>query len=341
MQLLDARSLLLLARCSRRLQQDATGALAWKGKPFFALKFGFGRLSLSTLVVPPLLRLHQPFSIVIDRSVSSLSDGEFGALLSIPHVASLHIGYSSSLSFLLWGRLASSPWTAGLSSLGVTLDDLPLSTPLLTALLTNCPQLEELGVNTAAINGALATATLSPHLRALAVCDYLSDDGASSVTHTIQQHMQQLTRLTIVEPQLYGARFREFFTHPNLAQLESLSLLQFFPASAAARPAVSAEDYAAAFRRLPHLHHLSLSVFNKGACVLVSQLPHCPSLRTVDLAAGVEQLPSPFALARLLVEMPNLHMQVRTAGNDAGQREEYLQLQQWKHMNIDQRFRIG
>lgn len=340
MQLLDTKSLLLLARCGRRLQQDARGALAWQGKPPFRLHFSSHHLpALSTLVLPPLLRLHAAFSV--DFFSPELSEAEFESLLSIPRITELHLTTGKSPSLAQWERLSAQPWTAGLRCLKVhlsdfgVLDDHGPNTSLPAALLTNCTQLEQLDVETEA-NSALAAATLSSRLRSLAVCD--SPPASLSITHVIQQRTQ-LTDLTLIAPQLCGARFREFFTAPNLAQLQRLHLKFFRPAKFGP---VAVEDYAAAFSALTQLQHVSFTHFGAGSAALVSQLPHCPSLRVVRLhSTRVAHLPSLFVLLELLLSRPAVHLQLRASEVDAdgyAQEQQCEQLAQWAYMRINERF---
>jgi hypothetical protein len=90
----------------------------------------------------------------------------------------------------------------------------------------------------------------------------------------------RLTRLHINGPDLYGARFKHFFTAPTLRGLQSISLQGFAAAGYESyNPPIPPEDYAATFAALPSLHTLKLL----DVYICAALLPHLKHARSLQL----------------------------------------------------------
>jgi hypothetical protein len=281
MQLLDARSLLRFARCSRRLLSDADSDVAWKYQSAFHIEFTSHDLTIGDRIRHSLLR-HAP-AISVDwtgrgsAGEADSTDAEVSGLLRIPRMTQLSL--ARRLSHAHYHHVITHSGLDSLRELNFSrVRDLPVGFVDHLVRLTSLTSLH-IGPRFPPLDTLTSLPRLC-RLSNLSICDAVHAESRYSQCHVIPQ-CAQLTDLNISTPGFYGPRFRPFFTQLG-HQLQRLTIRDFNAGGLgdflAVVPPVPPEDYIAAFQSLIQLRFLCLErVIDVDD--MLRHLHHAPALQ--------------------------------------------------------------
>jgi hypothetical protein len=317
---LEAKEILLFARCSRRLMHLASSSFAWKCA---TLQLDSSKLE-DRVITPSGLLLHAPVGLVWCSKFSKFEGSDVASLLAIARslrVRELDCSQSGIIRLHIFRSVLAAP---ELNDLRVLRLRCPLTSDHMfddkcARLICALPKLHTLSV--VSMRGepdAWARLVDAPSLTDLRVEDS-HDIGARSCLPFIVK-CATVQRLKVTRPFLYGAAFREFCTAPTIAQnLQRLELDTFFAAGMDTRSlaAVSAVDYAASFSALRSLRCLHLRrVFGLNA--LLPHLAQAAALTELILEPSCEEawetqgsMPASDVLSALLSASAALHVSLQ------------------------------
>ena len=299
---LDVKSLLQFARCSSQTLRLADTRFAWK--------FTVRRVTCPTddpPLPPTSLLRHAPVALRLvwpqaDRFQGvkrpALFVSQCFALASLAQVRKLHLTPDAPMCNALIRQILAHPTMQHLRVLWLHTDFQdhgPAAESESDAhLLASLPRLHTLSVRTG-LSGATRW-TLLPAAPALATLHIVNgstsvdgqrvDDGCARIGDAGLRYLNscgRITQLSVAGSALYEGAFRGLFASPCMQRLRTLKLVNFCARHPPHQPlvvAATAEDYAASFAALTHLHTLTLL----GCLELEELLPHvvlAPALRSL------------------------------------------------------------